>query len=504
MSKPISFGKLDFNMVSSLDDTNGVLDPDMPFRILVLGDFSGRANKALFEPKTATSERRLLQVDRDNLDEVMAKLGVEIRLPLFGDEEPPISLQLRELDDFHPDRLFEKLDLFRAICDKRKIVADPSFLTNARGKMSIPAPSPDKGSEDVTLQRVVSQSTGSLLDQVIGETEGEESQKESGSRPSEWDSFLSSVVQPHSVRDTGNERTRLLAELDETTGELMRAILHYPDFQAIEAAWRGVDFLVSRLETGEDLKLYLLDISKAELAEDLRSDDLSSSEIYRVLVEQARLSPDADPWGIVTGNFFFDSGIDDLETLGRMAQIAAAGRVSIISAADAALLGSERGNWSRDNNAWNILRKLPEAAYLGLSLPGFLLRLPYGQHTDPTELFDFDEMPLPVYDQYLWGNPAFACTALIGEAFSASGWEFRPGMVQDIDNLPLHIYKTEGESRVTPCTGTLLTEDAVEAIIDMGLMPLISFKARDMIRLARFQSIADPPSPLTVIWKLDD
>lgn len=500
MQKPISFGKLDFDIVSSMDDTNGVLDPDMPFRILVLGDFSGRANKSLLEPDTAASERRLLQVDRDNLDEVMTKLGVKIRLSLFGEDEPPISLHFRGLDDFHPDRLFEKMDLFRAICDKRKIVADPSFLTNARGRMSSPEPSPVKGSEDVALHRVVSQSTGSLLDQVIGETEGEKSQKESGGRPSEWDSFLNSVVQPHTVRDTGNGRAQLFTELDETTGELMRAILHYPDFQSIEAAWRGVDFLVSRINTGEDLKLYLLDISKTELAEDLRSDDLSSSGIYRVLVEQARLAPEADPWGLITGNYFFDSGIGDLETLGRMALIAAAGQVSFITAADAALLGSESGNWNRDNTAWDMLRQLPEAAYLGLSLPGFLLRLPYGQHTDPTELFDFEEMPLPVYDQYLWGNPAIACTALIGEAFSASGWEFRPGMVQDIENLPLHIYKTEGESHVTPCTGTLLTEDAVEAIMDMGLMPLISLKSRDKVRLARFQSIAAPQSPLSGRW----
>ena len=167
------------------------------------------------------------------------------------------------------------------------------------------------------------------------------------------------------------------------------------------------------------------------------------------------------------------------------------------------MVGSDRGNWSQDNDAWNMLRHLPEAEYLGLVTSRLLLRLPYGKNTDPAELFDFEEMPIPVYDQYLWGNPAFACACLIGEAFSVSGWEFRPGMVQDIENLPLHVYKTEGESHVTPCTGTLLTEDAVEAIMDMGLMPLISFKAKDMVRLARFQSVADPSALLAGSWKMD-
>ena len=500
MKKPISFGKLDFDIVSSLDEIHGATNPDMPFRILILGDFSGRVNRGMIEPKAATSGRCPLQVDRDTIGEVMAKLGVEIRLPLFGDDEPPVSLHFRELDDFHPDRLFKQLDLFRAISDKRNIIADPSFLANARGKMSASASPPIKGSEDVALQRVVTQTAGSLLDQVLEETAGVGSRKDPGNRLSEWDSFLSSVVQPHTEKDTGSERAQLLAELDDTTGELMRAILHYPDFQAIEAAWRGVDFLVSRLDTGEELQLYLLDISKAELVEELNVDDLNSSGIYRLLVEQA---PETKPLGLMAGNYFFDSCMEDLETLGRMAQIAAAAQAPFITAADTTLPGSDRGKWSQDNDAWNMLRHLPEAEYLGLVTSRLLLRLPYGKNTDPTELFDFEEMPIPVYDQYLWGNPAFACACLIGEAFSVSGWEFRPGMVQDIENLPLHAYKTKGEAHVTPCTGTLLTEDAVEAIMDMGLMPLISFKAKDMVRLARFQSVADPSALLAGSWKMD-
>jgi type VI secretion system protein ImpC len=491
MKKPISFGKLDFDLVTSLDNTSGELDPDMPFRILILGDFSGRTNRRLFEPKAAILGR-LLQVDRDNLDEVIEKIGIEARLQLFGEEEPPVSLRFRELDDFHPDRLFEQMELFRAICNKRKIIADPSFLVSARGKLCVPAPA-----EDIALRRVVSQSTGSLLDQVLEETAGEDSKKDPVTRPSEWDSFLDSVVQPHTLSDNASEQAHLLAELDDTIGELMRAILHFPDFQAIEAAWRGVDFLISRLDAGNELKLYLLDISKEELAEELQSEDLGATGIFRLLIEQ---TPEAYPWGLVAGNFFFDSSIEDLEALGRMSLIAAAGHVSFVTATDTALLGSERGDWSQDNEAWNMLRQLPEAAYLRLSLPGFLLRLPYGQDTDPTELFDFEEMPLPCYDQYLWGNPVFASTFLIGEAFSASGWAFKPGMVQDIENLPLHIYKAEEESHVTPCTGTLLTEDAVEALMDMGLMPLISFKARDIVRVARFHSIANPPSLMSGSW----
>jgi len=151
--------------------------------------------------------------------------------------------------------------------------------------------------------------------------------------------------------------------------------------------------------------------------------------------------------------------------------------------------------------AWEALRRLPEAAYLGLALPRFLLRLPYGAATDPTERFEFEEMDtVPEHKHYLWGNPAFACAYLIAQAFSENGWDLRPGAVGEIENLPLHVYREKGESRITPCAEVLLTEQAAETILDRGFMPLLSFKSQDRIRLARFQSLTEPPSPLAGRW----
>ena len=153
------------------------------------------------------------------------------------------------------------------------------------------------------------------------------------------------------------------------------------------------------------------------------------------------------------------------------------------------------------NRAWEAMRKLPEASYLGLALPRFLLRLPYGADTDPTERFEFEEMEAsPEHNHYLWGNPALACAYLLAQAFSQDGWDLRPGIVQEIENLPLHVYREQGESRITPCAEVLLTEQAAEKILDKGLIPLLSFKNQDRIRLARFQSLTDPPSPLVGAW----
>ena len=147
------------------------------------------------------------------------------------------------------------------------------------------------------------------------------------------------------------------------------------------------------------------------------------------------------------------------------------------------------------------MRKMPEASYLGLALPRFILRLPYGEDTDPIDRFDFEEMPdASIHSFYLWGNPSVACALLLGQSFSHSGWDLKPGIVLDIEGLPLHVYKEAGESMIKACAEVVFTEQAAEKIIEKGIMPLLSFKNQDRVRLARFQSIADPPTGLNGRW----
>ena len=142
-----------------------------------------------------------------------------------------------------------------------------------------------------------------------------------------------------------------------------------------------------------------------------------------------------------------------------------------------------------------------EACWVGLAMPRFLLRLPYGKQTDPVESFDFEEMPgAPIHQEYLWGNPAFACVQLLAEAFANDGWEMRAGAYAEIDRLPVHIYEAEGEKHAKPCAEVLLTERDIEWILDQGYMALDSKRDRDVVRLVRFQSIAKPPARLSGRW----
>lgn len=518
MAKSRSSDRLDFKLVDSMEEPSGKPEPEAPFRVLIMGDFSGRANRAL--SSGSLSRRNPIFVDRDNFDEVMSRLGIEIHLPM-GKKAPPLKLHFRELDDFHPDQLFDRLEPLKALRESRQKLADPRTFAEAAKELGLTPQgkvSPEKQEEPLYSPRTSTPdlsgvAPGSLLDQIL---EGKEGQPVTGPArdTSELGAFVQEAVQPHIIPQDDPRQAEILASLDEAASGLVRALLHNSDFQALEAAWRGLRFLVSRVETDEHLKLYLLDVSKDEVAADLAAGkDLRTTGLHRLLVEETVETPGGELWGVLIGNFTFGPTRGDAELLGRIGKIARAAGTPFLSAANDALLGCDSlaqtpdpRQWKgradvQGSRAWNGLRKLPQASYLGLALPRFLLRLPYGVDTDPTERFEFEEMVEgPNHEHYLWGNPAWACAYLIAEAFSRDGWGLRPGAIQDIGNLPLHVYKKGGESLITPCAEVLLTETAMEMILDKGLMPLLSFKNQDAIRMARFQSLSDPPTPLRGRW----
>ena len=513
MTKPVSFGEINLDVRVGRERTAHVLDPKTPFRIAVLGDFSGRASRGVCETGPALASRRSVVIDRDNFDEVLAKFNVQLRLPVAGDHGPRLDLNFHELDDFHPDRIFERTEVFRKLKETRAKLADPqTFAAAVRSTQAARAQRPS-GPESISAPAELFRT--SLLDQVAGATESRAAGATPSRIPDEWGEFLQQLVAPHLIPSPDPRQPEILAQVDQATSGLMQALMHHADFQALEAAWRAVFFLVRRVETDSQLKLYLLDVSKAELAADLASaEDLSRTGTYKLLIEKTAGSPGAESWALLVGNYTFGPAREEAELLGRLVKIANAAGAPFLSAASAPLLGcasfAETPNhreWTGPKDAvsaqsWQALRKLQEASYLGLALPRFLLRLPYGKKTDSTERFGFEEMSeAPDHEEYLWGNPAMACGVLLAQAFSVNGWDLWAGVSTEIDSLPLHIYKTEGTSRAKPCAEALFTEEAVEAIVERGFMPLVSQKERDTIRLVRFQSFADPPAVLSGRWR---
>ncbi|HWQ53231.1 MAG TPA: type VI secretion system contractile sheath large subunit [Bryobacteraceae bacterium] len=473
-------------------------DSDTPFRILLMGDFSGRAGQGLED--ASLQGRRPIFVDRDNFEQVMEKLGVSLPCLTFA-----------ELDDFHPDRLYRQLPVFSGLRRLRERLEDRATFAAAAAEMrawSTPEkPQPEKPAPAPDLARLA---PDQLFSRMLDEAAPSDAPVPQA--PDPFDLLLRDIVTPHLEPKADPRQPELLAQVDDTVSEQMRAILHHPDFQAVEAAWRALFFLVRRMETDTGLKLYILDVSKDELAPLSGAGSLAETPLYGIVVEQSVGTPGAEPWAVLAGNYTFGNSAEDVLLVRALGRVARAAGAPFMAAAGPRVLGCagfggelEPRSWKPDpqaDAAWQALRRSAEAEWVGLALPRFLLRLPYGSDTDSTEAFDFEEMPgKPVHEDYLWGNPVFACLEVMSRGFSHSAWEFRPDAFPDIEGLPAHIYKEKGESVLKPCAEALLTERAIEAITDKGLMAWLSMKGGDRIRLLRFQSIADPATALPGRWR---
>jgi type VI secretion system protein ImpC len=293
----------------------------------------------------------------------------------------------------------------------------------------------------------------------------------------------------------------------------MRAILHHPRFQTLEAIWRSTAWLVSRLEIGEQLTLSLLDVTREELARDLDAAgaDLTRSGLHQRLVERGPARLGGEPWSLLVGHFSFGPDADSAWLLARLGAVAARAGGPFLASADPAHLGvaslaagADPAAWSdpggADTELWQELRTSGVAPWIGLALPRLLLRLPYGTRTDPIDAFAFEEAtPGAAPPALLWGSAAVACAWLLARAFEERGWLMQPGDVLDLDDLPAWT-QPGGDPRRLACAEAQLSDAAAEALAQRGFLALQGHARRNGVRLLRFQSVASPPAPLAGPW----
>lgn len=508
-----------------------VREPSEAFRILVLGDFSGAGRASGGDGRGAEDRatrplagRSPIPFDRDDLDRAVRAVAPAARLRFPGADRPTQVIRFESIQDFHPDRLYARLDVFRDLRELRR------RLTSAGGSGGSGSPARgtgggNGGGDGIAADRGSGDAPpagGGLLDQVVEETSGSNGDEadvtdDPPTTSDELDDFVRRIVGPHLVPEPDPERRAALDRLDRTIAETMRAVLHDPGFQALEASWRCAEFMARRIETGRRLKLALLDVSGDELRRDLDAGQASKdAELHRVLVEEGGGRGGDARWSLVVGLHAF--GPSDPEVLGRLATLARAAGAPFVGRATLELAGLDVDGGTlvpRSGDAWRRLRERPEARWLGLALPRLLLRPPYGEATRPCEAFPFEEAepsrsetasdgeaaggPLP-HERYLWGEPACACAVLLARSFAASGWNLRPGAHRDLERLPLHTYTEDGEVRAKPSSEFAMTERVATGLLERGFMPLVWMKGRPSARLVRFQSISRPPQPLAGRW----
>ena len=466
MSNDISLEGFEGHLVSTLDEAEGELRRDDTFRVALLGDWSGRANRQAVATADELATWRPRSVDRDNLDETMTKLGVRLSLPISVGTN--ISLQFNKLDDFHPDSIFEQAQLFRALRELRAKLSDQTTFADAakevRSRLHIDA-SQQPIAESSAESKPQSTGGGSLLDQILAGNETSSSNQTIDTQAvdrvaPDLRNFVHEIVRPYLLADNA-EQESLIAAVDSAISAQMKSVLHNSEFQLLEAAWRALHFLVTRLETGSALKLYLLDISQKEIQSALATSEVNQNGIYKLLVNNSTGTFGGEGWSLLLGNYTFDYTLADAESLKRLSSIAAKAGAPFVGAASPNLVGSpslfQRPDPSDSKmksdepaiEAWKGLRSQRDSSYIGLALPRFLLRLPYGSATEAIEKFDFEEFePGGInHEHYLWANPSFAICYVLAQGFTQSGPKFRPEEMLEIEGLPLHVYDVDGEKQ---------------------------------------------------------
>ncbi|HEY2148514.1 MAG TPA: type VI secretion system contractile sheath large subunit [Pirellulales bacterium] len=514
MAKQISFGSILIGNTTSPAAESAAERVDLPLQILVLSNLAGDADQRDENRAASLAGGRPLVVDRDNFDDVLARFRPKLSLDGISPGGERVEIDFTELDDFHPDRLYDRIELFADLRGLRDRLRKPATFAAAADELLALAGAGLAHETAVDTQSSADQpqsgpalpvSGEDLLAQMLGEPPASTGRAEASREASDFQRILDQVAAPHRIAADDPRQQQFIELADALTADRMRAILHHPAFQALEAAWRGIHLLTRRLQTDANLKIFVLDCPKETLAADLETaDNLRSTSLYKLLAEQPAGSP---RWGLVVGNYEFSATQPDIEMLGRISQIAERAGAPFLAAAKTSIFGCSSVAESPDPDdwlepdawaaaMWQQLRRLPQATSLGLAAPRFLLRLPYGHEGSPSERFDFAELPTAGHEGYLWGNPAFACACLIGQTFSETGWNMAGRLYRDLDDLPTHVYDDDGELRVKPCAEAVLLDRAVERILDFGIMPLQSFADRGSIRLVRLQSIADPPAAL--------
>lgn len=452
-----------------------------PVRIALLGDFGAGAASGRLDTGSDLARRKPKSVEFDSLEDWLGQQDITLTLPI-GSKRGGVEVALTDLESFHPDTLYRELDLFKRLLDLRKrlnntatfdkAAADVAKLTGVKKKAS-------RAGRGVR-SRGAAPAAGARLDdfaRLIGRT----------SAPADVgggiDALLRDVVGPFVVPSAKPEKTALLAALDAAISDGMRAVLHQADFQTAESLWRGVDFLLRRLETGPMLQVHLLDISAEEFAADLSgSDDLTDTGLYKLLVDQPSQSKDGG-YTYIAGLYDFEASPPHTELLGRMAKLAnAAGATFFTAMAVDDLANPKKPPHPLVAEAFDALKALPEAKRLSLLGPRFLLRHPYGKKSDPISSFAFEEFTAADgLAGMLWGHPALlALTALAGQ-----------GGTPTITHLPFHHFvDADGDSTALPCTERFLSAAAVSALGAYGVGALVAHKGEPVVRLSGLGGIA--------------
>ncbi|HVN72006.1 MAG TPA: type VI secretion system contractile sheath large subunit [Desulfomonilia bacterium] len=357
----------------------------------------------------------------------------------------------------------------------------------------------EKDQQKEQAKAETTQEEKSLLDRIIdqGRLARDESQR---SRAKDLISeFVSQITQGAMAvsKDTEAMINARIAQIDKLLSDQLNEVMHHADFQKIEASWRGLFYLVNQSETGDTLKIRVMNATKGELLKDMeKAPEFDQSTLFKKIYEEEFGMFGGASYGALIGDYEFGNHPQDLSLLEKVSQVAAAAHAPFVSAASPKMfnldsytdLGQPRDLakifQSVEYAKWKSFRDSEDSRYVALALPHVLSRLPYGAANVPVEAFSFEEdVTGTEHDKYLWGNAAYALGTRLTDSFAKYHWTAAIRGVEGgglVQGLPVHTFKTdEGDVALKCPTEIAITDRREKELADLGFIPLVHCKGTD-------------------------
>ncbi len=288
---------------------------------------------------------------------------------------------------------------------------------------------------------------------------------------------------------------QMIVEIDARLSQQVNSILHHPDFQRLESAWRGLRYVVDQVDFRENVKVEMMNLSKEDLLNDFEdAPEVPKSGLYKAVYSAEYGTFGGKPVGLLVGNYEFGPGPQDMQLLTKCASVAAMAHAPFVSASSPEMFGEK--SWESLPNLkdlkslfegpqytrWHSFRESEDSRYVGLAMPRFLLRLPYGAETKPVKSFNFEEDVVGEHTAYLWGNASAAFATRVADSFAKYRWcpnIIGPQAGGTVENLPLHQYRAMGEIQTKCPTEVQLTERREYELSEEGFIGLTFRKDSD-------------------------
>jgi len=352
----------------------------------------------------------------------------------------------------------------------------------------------------------------SLLDEIVTATKLKPKDEAYSLAKKGVEALIAQLVEPGRKVEKVSKATvdEMIAEIDKKLSLQVDTILHHQEFQKLESSWRSLNFLVDKTDFRENIRLELLNVSKEDLLEDFEdAPEITKSGLYKTVYTAEYGQFGGKPYGNIIADYEFGPGPQDIKLLQHVASVASMSHAPFIAAAGPEFFGLEDFNGLpnvKDLKStfegpqyikWNSFRESEDSRYVSLTLPRFLLRLPYGPDTKPVKAFNYEEDVSASHEDYLWGNTAFAFATRITDSFAKYRWctniigPLGGGAVED---LPIHQFESMGAIQTKIPTEVLVSDRREFELAEEGFISLAMRKGSDNACFFSANSVQKPKS----------